>query len=81
MLCIYLLIKIQAQSLLSLVKLPQFMFTTLLFPPIKRLVRLVGNNVHKAFWVVCCICPYTAMRMRNVQDSVLKKMTKFQDMF
>ena len=52
-----------------------------LFPPIRRLVRLVGNNVRKAFWVVCCICPYIAMRMRDVQDSVLKEMTKFQDMF
>ena len=58
---------------LSLVKQPQFMFITFLFPPIKRLVRLVGNNVRKAFWVVFCICPYIAMRMRNVKDSVLKK--------
>ena len=71
MLCIYLFIKIQAQSVLSLVKCPQFMFTTFIFPPIKRLVRLAGNNVRKA----------CSQSMRNVQDSVLKKMTKFQDMF
>ena len=54
MLCIYLLIKIQAQSVLSLVNFPQFMFTTLLFPPIKRLVRLVGNNVCKEIGRASC---------------------------